>query len=175
MRPDKDYRNLVEIPDVVGLRIITYYADQIDNVKNVILEEFAMLGQPDDKRIAGPREFGYSALHIDFLYLQSRLDHTEYKRFQGNRFEIQITTVLGHAWAEIHHGWYDAKPAPPTDDERRFSRLAAVLDLADQEFLRIRKEKDERQKLDSIRVDAELKIGGGETALTSRIEFNPEL
>jgi len=155
---DKEYRNLGEMPDIVGFRIITYYADQIDKVKNIILEEFTMLGQPDDKRIAGAREFGYSALHIDCNYLQARLERTEYKRFQGARFEIQITTVLGHAWAEIHHGWYDAKPTPPQDDERRFFRLAAVLELADQEFVRIRQDRDNRQKLTSIRSDAELPL-----------------
>lgn len=153
---EKDYRNLDEMPDVVGLRIITYYADQIDKVKGVILEEFTMLGQPDDKRIAGAREFGYSALHIDCLYLQARLERTEYKSFQGARFEIQITTVLGHAWAEIHHGWYDANPEPLPDDERRFFRLAAVLELADQEFVRMRLERDNRQKLASIRSEAQL-------------------
>lgn len=172
---DKDYCNLRDIPDVVGLRIITYYADQIDNVKNVILDEFATIGQADDKRVTAAKEFGYSALHIDCQYLQQRLERTEYKRFQGARFEIQITTVLGHAWAEIHHGWYDAKPTPPPDDERRFYRLAAVLELADHEFVRIRQERDSRQKLASIRIDAELPLAGDTSISGPDLQINFEI
>ena len=149
---DKDYRSLTEVPDVVAFRIITYYADAIDNVKNTVLREFALIGQPDDKRVAAKvHEFGYSALHVDCTYSEARLNGTEYQRFANTRFEIQITTILGHAWAEIHHGWYDNKSISPADEERRFHRLAAVLELADQEFVHIRKEKENREKLSSVR------------------------
>jgi putative GTP pyrophosphokinase len=149
---DKDYRSLNEISDVVAFRIITYYADAIDNVKNTVLREFALIGQPDDKRVAAKvHEFGYSALHVDCTYSEARLSGTEYQRFTNTRFEIQITTILGHAWAEIHHGWYDNKSISPADEERRFHRLAAVLELADQEFVHIRKEKENREKVASVR------------------------
>jgi hypothetical protein len=81
------------------------------------------------------------------------LESTEYKRFASERFEIQITTVLGHAWAEMHHAWYDSSDAP-TEEERRFLRLAAVLELAEQEFLEIRKKKDDRERIASVQVAA---------------------
>jgi ppGpp synthetase/RelA/SpoT-type nucleotidyltranferase len=161
---EKDYKSLDDIPDVVGLRIITYYPEEIDQVANVIRQEFELIGSPDDKRIGSPdnkrivkiNEFGYSALHMDCKYTESQLARTEYRRFDGYRFEIQITTILGHAWAEIHHGWYDRKSFSPPDEERRFHRLAAVLELADQEFSLIRKAKIQRESMAPVMEDDSL-------------------
>jgi putative GTP pyrophosphokinase len=152
----KDYRSLDDVPDVVGLRIITYFPEDIDQVANVIRQEFELIGLPDDKRIAKASEFGYSALHMDLRYSENQLDRTEYRRFDSYRFEIQITTILGHAWAEIHHGWYDMKSSSPPEEERRFHRLAAVLELADQEFSLIRKAKTQRETMASVWGDESL-------------------
>lgn len=153
-RSEKDYRCLGDIPDLVGLRIITYYSDRIDRIAEILKREFAQLEVCDDKRIGRPESFGYSALHMDCAYLEKRLESTEYKRFANARFEIQIVTVLGHAWAEMHHAWYDSGDSP-TEEERRFHRLAAVLELAEQEFLEIRKKKDARERIASVQVAAE--------------------
>ena len=51
----------------------------------------------------------------------------------------------------MHHPWYDELDSP-TEEVRRFHRLAAVLELAEQEFLEIRKKKDERELVASVRV-----------------------
>ncbi len=152
-KPDKDYRGLDDISDLVGLRIITYYSDEIDRIAGIVTREFAPIGSIDDKRLGQPETFGYSALHVDCGYSQRRLESTEYKRFAKAKIEIQITTVIGHAWAEMHHSWYDAENSP-TDENRRFHRLAAVLELAEQEFLEIRKKKDDRERIASVRVAA---------------------
>ena len=148
---DKDYICLSDIPDIVGIRIITYYADAVDQVKNIILREFSLIGQIDDKRLAKANEFGYSAVHLDCTYSTARCSATEYARFANIRFEIQITTILGHAWAEIHHEWYDRRSSSRPEEERSLNRLAALLELADQEFGQIRKKKVEREKLTSVR------------------------
>ena len=49
--------------------------------------------------------------------------------------EIQIRSILQHAWAEIEHDLgYKSKHAIPLPIRRRFSRLSGLLELADQEF-----------------------------------------
>jgi ppGpp synthetase/RelA/SpoT-type nucleotidyltranferase len=152
-KPEKDYKKLDDISDLVGLRIITYYSDRIDQIAAIIAREFDQRRPPEDKRLGKPETFGYSAIHMDCAYLQIKLDSTEYRRFAGAQFEIQITIILGHAWAEMHHPWYDELNSP-IEELRRFHRLAAVLELAEQEFLEIRKKRDQRELIASVRVAA---------------------
>jgi hypothetical protein len=120
----------------------------------MIGREFGESTPREDKRLGKLDSFGYSAIHMDCMHLPARLESTEYRRFVNARFEIQITTILGHAWAEMHHPWYDELNSP-TEELRRFHRLAAVLELAEQEFLEIRKKKDDRGRIASVRVAAQ--------------------
>jgi hypothetical protein len=56
------------------------------------------------------------------------------------RGEIQIRTLLEHTWAEIEHDLgYKSTEAVPHPVRRRFSRLAGLLELADSEFVEIRR------------------------------------
>jgi ppGpp synthetase/RelA/SpoT-type nucleotidyltranferase len=169
-KPDRDYKCLSDISDIVGLRIITFYSDKLDQIADIIGREFAQRGPLEDKRIGKPDTFGYSAIHMDCAYTPEQLARTEYRRFANTRFEIQITTIIGHAWAEMHHPWYDESDSP-NDEVRRFHRLAAVLELAEQEFLEIRKKKDDRERIASVRVAAEApKIPITADSLTAFIE-----
>jgi hypothetical protein len=62
----------------------------------------------------------------------------EYKPFKGLLFEIQIRTVLQHAWAEIDHDrGYKFSGVLPRDLRRRLNLLAGQLELADKEFSRL--------------------------------------
>src|ERR1700761_8077153 len=62
--PKKDYRSLNDITDQAGIRIITYYADDVDRVKNVIQKEFQVDPKHSiDKRETEPDRFGYSAIN----------------------------------------------------------------------------------------------------------------
>jgi putative GTP pyrophosphokinase len=152
---DKHYKSLGDISDVVGLRVITFYADKLDLIAAIIADQFEQRSKLEDKRLGDPNSFGYSAIHMDCAYSETRLGIPEYRRFAKARFEIQITTILGHAWAEMHHPWYD-ETDPPSAEIRRFNRLAAVLELAEQEFLQIRREKENRERITSVRVAAKV-------------------
>ena len=138
--PEKEYKFLDDITDLAGLRIITYYEDDVDRVAQMVKKEFRIDWEKSiDKRNTEPDRFGYSALNYVCRHLPQRIRDVEYKQFADVCCEIQITSILRHAWAEIEHEWYDLKEAYPGNIKRRFYRTAALLELAESEFLEIRK------------------------------------
>ena len=153
----KNYKRLSDITDQVALRIVTYYEDEVDHVADVIRREFAVdLASSVDKRDTEPDKFGYYALNYVCRYSDSRTSQVEYKRFKEQSCEIQITSILRHAWSEIEHPWYDLRDAFPRDIKRRFARMAALLEIAESEFLSLRNAQANYRKAVSIQVESNL-------------------
>lgn len=154
-KKQEKYKELNDITDVVGIRIITYFNDGLDKMAKVIEKEFKIDEQNSvDKRVMDPDRFGYSSLHYVVEFNDEKLRFLEYKQFKGIKFEIQIRSILQHAWAEIEHDiGYKSKKEIPREIRRDFSRIAGLLEIADNEFLRIKK------FLKSYEQEVEKKIG----------------
>ena len=141
-------RLLSSLTDVLGLRVITYFRDHVDAVAKVIEREFAIdVGNSVNKNDAlSPDQFGYLSLHYVAQIGDSRSQLPEYRDHSEVKFEIQIRSILQHAWAEIEHDLgYKSEAAVPKQVRRRFSRLAGLLELADDEFVGIRDELEEHR------------------------------
>ncbi|RKS96399.1 GTP pyrophosphokinase [Chryseobacterium defluvii] len=134
------YNDLSDITDLIGVRVITYFEDDVDKIANIIDREFVKDTQNSiDKRILDSDKFGYRSLHEVVTLHEDRKVLTEYKRFKDIKFEIQIRSILQHAWAEIEHDLgYKTESAIPNEFKRSFYRVAALLETADLEFLKIR-------------------------------------
>ncbi len=173
--PRKDYRRLEDITDQVGIRIITYYEDEIDRVTEIVKREFSIDPENSvDKRETEPDKFGYYALNYICKYLPGRTSHVEYKKFANIWFEIQITSILRHAWAEIEHPWYDLKDAFPDNIKRRFARIAALLEIAEEEFRHLRKLQSDYQQSVAVQVEADVTdLPVDAVSLKSFIEHEP--
>ena len=140
-KPEKNYSNLREITDVVGIRIITHFEDEIYKIGDLITKEFTVdpANSVDKGKMLDPDRFGYLSLHYICSLSDHRLKLREYMRFRDIAFEIQIRSILQHAWAEIEHDLgYKSGTGVPDPIRRRFSRLAGLLEVADQEFGAIR-------------------------------------
>jgi putative GTP pyrophosphokinase len=135
------YTDLNDITDIVGIRIITYLDSDVDQVEQLVRKEFEIDNHNSiDKRLLQTNEFGYRSLHLVGLLETSRLKLTEYERYKGLKFEIQIRSILQHAWAEIEHDLgYKGKSSIPDSYIRSFNRLSALLETADIEFDRLKK------------------------------------
>jgi putative GTP pyrophosphokinase len=98
------YNSLNEITDLVGIRVIVYFEDEIDQVADIIEKEFVIDRENSiDKRIIGEDKFGYRSLHYVASFKPNRLKLREYSSFKKLKFEIQIRSILQHSWAEIEH------------------------------------------------------------------------
>jgi putative GTP pyrophosphokinase len=140
-RSDGKYTELSQITDIVGIRIITYYSDEVDAIANILEQEFEvdLLNSVDKRELLDPDRFGYLSMHYVVKLPEKRLELTEYARFRDCKAEVQIRSILQHTWAEIEHDLgYKSKQAIPKDVRRSFSRLAGLLELADLEFAKIR-------------------------------------
>lgn len=140
-RPGKSYDGLSDVTDLLGLRIITYFADDVDRVVSVVDRELEIDAERSvDKRpLNDPDRFGYASVHRVCKLPQPRACQPEYSPFAELRCEIQVRSILQHAWAEIEHDLgYKAATGIPVHLRRRFSMLAGMLELADDQFMRLR-------------------------------------
>ncbi len=132
------YQRLDDLNDLLGLRVICYFGDDVDRVGQLVEESFEINREKtsDKRALIKADTFGYLSLH----YICSLPDNGEYpKEICGKKFEIQIRTILQHAWAAINHDLgYKSEFGVPREVTREFARLAGLLEIADDEFMRTR-------------------------------------
>ncbi|MCR1960513.1 hypothetical protein CWE04_00820 [Thomasclavelia cocleata] len=137
------YQKLQEITDLVGIRIITYYSDTVDQISKLIEKRFVIDrdNSIDKRKTIDPDRFGYRSLHYVVQINNGQIQFNTDFNYYDLKFEIQISSILQYTWAEIEHDLgYKSQEEIPYDIKRSFSRLASLLELADEEFLRIKNE-----------------------------------
>ncbi len=123
---------LEEITDQVGVRVITYLRSDVTAVADLLGGELTVLDDRDmGQETASEGRFGYASRHL--LVAAGWIG--------GRRAQVQVRTVLQHAWAEFEHairykGTIPEEHVPDLD--RRFTLAAGLLELADREFTTIR-------------------------------------
>ncbi len=143
-RKKNKYNSMYEITDLLGVRIICYLQDTVDAISAAIPQIFDVdeKNSMDKRQLYDDNQFGYLSIHYICSLKKEDADcsNTENKTSLSDiRFEIQIRTVLQHAWAEIEHDLgYKSRFGIPHPIRREFSRIAGLLELADQEFVNLR-------------------------------------
>lgn len=135
------YTSLADITDIAGVRIITYFEDDINQVMKIIENELAIdtTNTVDKRQPEQSDRFGYKSMQYVAGFSYDRLRLPEYALFAGLKFEIQIRTVLQHAWSEVDHLYrYKNKADITPAIHRKFSRLAAQLEDIDNSFIELR-------------------------------------
>ncbi len=149
-RPGKDYSgNLTSVPDLAGVRIIVYYQDDIERVKDVVEKEFNVIKRETAHQadMYAPDQFGYLSLHLIIELKESRTRLPEWREYAGLRAEVQLRTVLQHSWAVVSHALqYKRESDVPFSLRRKLFRLAGLFELADEEFIGLRDARTVLQK-----------------------------
>jgi predicted RNase H-like nuclease/ppGpp synthetase/RelA/SpoT-type nucleotidyltranferase len=133
---------LREITDTIGLRIITYVHSDVAAVADLLGDQVVVHDDRDlGRETASEGRFGYASRHLLVSLDPAREGQPAYEPLRGRQAQVQIRTVLQHAWAEFEHdirykGTIPDEHVP--DFDRRFTLAAGLLELADREFSTIR-------------------------------------
>lgn len=141
-RKGKRYEDpFANMTDLVGLRIITYYREDVARIGKILKGEFKIDEKNSVDKIAGlaADRFGYLSVHYIVSLSPARQQLAEWRQYAGIRAEIQVRTALQHAWAAVQHKIdYKSSIEAPLELRRRLFRLSALFELADEQFSELR-------------------------------------
>lgn len=129
-----------EIEDICGIRIICYYQSDVEKIVKIISNEFEIIENQDKEELLNDDQFGYRSTHFIAKIKKEWLSTPNYKGLENLKAEIQVRTILMHAWAEIEHKLaYKSKTQIPKQFKRKLFRMSAKLEEADEQFEDLKK------------------------------------
>ncbi len=133
---------LAQITDTIGVRVITYVHSDVAAVADLLDDQVVVVDDRDmGLETASEGRFGYASRHLLVGLDPAREEQPALQLLRGRRAQVQIRTVLQHAWAEFEHDIRYKGTVPDEhvpDLDRRFTLAAGLLELADREFSTIR-------------------------------------
>lgn len=139
-------RGPILVRDFLGLRVVCPFLDETERVEELLVEHFDVVEVEHKGAERSLAEFGYDSVHILVRLPEGSLPtlpaHTK------PQFEVQIRTILQHAWAQIEHELvYKAdRSLPRSGIRRKLAAVSGTLTLADVVFQETR---DELAELDA--------------------------
>lgn len=142
-----------QIEDWCGVRVICYYPSDVQGIGDVLREEFDVEAEEDTAHRLKAQEFGYRSTHFVLKVKDSWLKAPQYRGLASIKAEVQVRTILMHAWAEIEHKLaYKSAEQVPDMFRRRLYRLSAKFEEADEQFEDLRRDLAEYR--DAVRENA---------------------
>lgn len=160
-RPDRRHKNpFCDFQDLVGVRIITYFWEDrkriTEHIRQQLKEQYSF-SPVEDKGKSPENEFtGYTSIHFTASMNPTRVSNEATDRsdplFQhafetsdAHPFvgEIQVRTILEHAWASIEHGLGYKTEVDLTSSMKKELRAnkTHLIDFISKEFSKVRKQK----------------------------------
>jgi len=138
-RPEKHYVNpLAEVSDFCGVRVILHHIADTKKVMSLVEREFIVDPQYSHykKDQLEVDRFGYlTEAQLVVTLRPDRRCLPEWQPFRDFKAEIQIRTIIQHAWDVISHDYdYKVEADIPKELRRRLFRLSALFELADEEL-----------------------------------------
>ena len=144
----KNYDNpFTDIEDICGIRIISYYISDIPKISELISKEFNVIEEEDKADLLGLKEFAYRSKHFIIRINKKWISAPNYRGLEKLKAEIQVRTILMHAWAEIEHKLnYKSDSQVPDKFQRKLFRLSAKFEEADEQFEELKTGIDDYKK-----------------------------
>ncbi|MDR1909401.1 MAG: tetratricopeptide repeat protein [Spirochaetaceae bacterium] len=138
LRQNSTFLNPLAITDLIGIRIVCPFIEELNLVEETISRSFEVIEV--ERKGAGQtfKEFGYQSTH---LLIEIPRELCEKYGHPGCEVaEVQIRTILQDAWAEVEHELVYKAEFTPFDEpmKRKLAAVNASLSLADIIFQEIR-------------------------------------
>lgn len=134
----KSYQNPESrMTDISGVRVILFFESDIKKVSNILENAFRVDADNslDQDSLLSANQMGYRSVHYVCDVGPMREELPEFEALAGLKFEVQIRTVLQHAWAELAHDrQYKFAGTLPRHLERKLYLYAGMLEVADKGF-----------------------------------------
>lgn len=147
------YKIVNYLSDFIGVRVICFYLEDVNSIRKELKKYFREIEITDkaDQLEKTADKFGYKSLHLDLMLKNTSSLSTEFKKYKSIKFELQIRTIIQDAWSVLDHK-IKYKKSIPQSLKRRINRLSALFEIADDEFLSIKKETVRAEKKISQRI-----------------------
>ncbi len=144
--PERRAIGSVPITDIIGLRIVAPFVEDVRRAERVVREHFEILEAEQKGAEFSFREFGYESLHLLCEVPGAIAESLRARDLPP--VEVQVRTILQDAWAEVEHELVYKGEFVPFDEpiRRRLAALNANLSLADSIFQEIRDYQRELQR-----------------------------
>lgn len=123
-----------EIQDFAGARIVVVFISDLERVGGIIRKNFDVVSVDDKIEGYDAARFGYFSIHY-IVKLKKTYKGPRYSPLAGLCLEIQVRTLLMHAWANVsHYLSYKSDTDVPLPLQRDFYAISGLLYAADKHF-----------------------------------------
>lgn len=106
LESESNYGEGKKLQDLIGIRVVLYFADDIDTVREIISSSFDERAKDvsiDENRLDEFKATRYNIVYsLDSDYTKSLNLKAESSRID-NTFELQIRTIFSEGWHEVEH------------------------------------------------------------------------
>lgn len=137
---DKKYGEIIKLQDLIGIRVVLYFSDDIEIVHKIINSKYYNLDHDDS--IDKPSTNQFEAIRYNLIYkIKDEYDlHIDPKEKIDHTFELQIRSVLSEGWHEVEHDLrYKSSDdwESSTNISRKLNGIYATLETSEWTMLKI--------------------------------------
>lgn len=180
VRPGKSYVDpLRDITDLSGIPVVCHRLSDINIAISIIEYQFEIDQTNSVYKVNELKvdQFGYLSIHLVVSLNKARLSLPEWSRFKDYKAEVQLRTILQHAWAVVSHQFdYKVGADIPSEFRRQLYRLAALFEMADEELDRLVSDIARKiQEYKDALIEGKVVLGINVDSLRSYIETSKEV
>jgi ppGpp synthetase/RelA/SpoT-type nucleotidyltranferase len=131
-------KTIFELQDLVGLRLILLFRNDIDIIANAISQSFNVINSYNTIDKLEYNQFGYSSIHMIVSIPEDWSKIPSFSGLDSITFELQIRTISQHIWSEAsNYLQYKKESNVPKELLRATGRVSALLEIIDLELERL--------------------------------------